>query len=159
VNALWLALVDIEPRDATRRAAVREGGWLAVWDDPGSAPDWTWRIDPRVLDAEGEETVVALAAAPPGISLPFDDPSVTGAIRSALASEPATLCTTLLTDGRRYSGVLIAPPHLATPFATIFPQRTLHVAAGVLGRTPWPTGPGAQRYVGGVPWPWDRFDS
>ncbi|HET8743225.1 MAG TPA: hypothetical protein VFM41_11430 [Gaiella sp.] len=154
----WLALVAAEPSGASLRAPVREGGWLAAWDNADSAPETAWRVDPRALDPHGAETVVALAAAPAGISLPFDDPSVTGAIRAALSSEPAALCTTLLVEGRRYAGVLVAPPHLATPFATIFPQTTLHVGAGVLGRPAWPAGPGTQRYVGGVPWPWDRFE-
>ena len=153
----WLALVENEPRNAVLQAPVRNGGWLAVWDDVRQRPKTAWRIDPRVLDDEGPEVEVALAAGDPGVSLPFDDPAVTGAIRSALSSEPAAVCTTLMDDSGRYAGVLISPPHLATPFATIFPQRTLEVGPGLLGHTPWPTGPGTQRYVGDVPWPYDRY--
>jgi hypothetical protein len=157
VRQHWLALVDTEPPSALRQARVREGGWFAVWDDETSAPETAWRIDPHVLDREGPELDVALAAAEPGVSLPFDDPAVTGAIRSAPSSEPAAMCTTLMDRSGRYGGVLISPPFLATPFATIFPQRTLHVAPGLFGPTPWPTGPGTQRYVGDVPWPYDSF--
>src|SRR5919198_488016 len=147
----WIAFVD-EPRDAVLQARVREGGWLAVWDDEDAKPDSAWKVDPRVIDADGEETEVALAAAPPGVAIPFDDPAVTGAIRSALSSEPAELVTTLMSDDGDYAGVLISPPHLATPFATIFPQKVLHVGAGVLGTVAWPTGPVTQRYQGDMPW-------
>jgi hypothetical protein len=157
VRPHWLALVETEPRNAVLQAPVREGGWLAVWDDERAKPDAAWRIDPRVLDRDGQAMEVALAAAPPGVSLPFDDPSVTGAIRSALSSEPAAMCTTLMNAEGRYAGVLICPPHLATPFATIFPQRTLHVGPVLFGHTSWPAGPGTQRYIGDVPWPYDSF--
>ena len=27
----------------------------------------------------------------------------------------------------------------------------------LVGRPPWPTGPGTQRYVTEIPWPFDRF--
>jgi hypothetical protein len=155
VNTSWIGLVDDEPRNARLSARVEEGGWLAVWDDEAAKPDSAWHVDPRVVDPEGAEAVVALAAAPAGVSIPFDDPAVTGAIRSALSSEPARLCTTLMTDDGGYAGVLVSPPYLATPFATIFPQRTLHVGAGVLGRTVWPTGPGTQRYGSQNPWPYE----
>jgi hypothetical protein len=157
VRPHWIALVETEPRSALLQAPVREGGWLAVWDDESAKPETAWRIDPRVLDPDGPEVEVALAAAEPGVSLPFDDPSVTGAIRSALSSEPAAVCTTLMDDSGGYAGVLISPPHLATPFATIFAQRTLHVGPALLGHTTWPTGPGTQRYLGDVPWPYDSF--
>jgi hypothetical protein len=157
VKPHWLALVENEPRDALLQAPVREGGWVAVWDDERRRPKTAWRIDPPVLDDEAPELVVALAAGEPGVSLPFDDPAVTGAIRSALSSEPAVMCTTLMEDSGRYAGVLISPPYLATPFATIFPQRTLEVGPGLLGPMAWPTGPGTQRYVSDVPWPYDRY--
>lgn len=154
----WIAFVD-EPRDAVLQTGVKEGGWLAVWDDEDAKPASAWKVDPRLIDADGPETVVALAAAPQGVALPFDDPSVTGAIRSALSSEPAELVTTLMTAEGDYAGVLISPPHLATPFATIFPHKVLHVGPGVLGPRPWPTGPVTQRYTGDVPWPYDRLPS
>jgi hypothetical protein len=91
------------------------------------------------------------------VSPPFDDPAVAGAIRSALPSEPAVMCTTLMDDSRSHACALISPPHLATPFATIFSQRTLEIGPGHLGHTPWPTGPERQPYVGDVPWPYDRY--
>jgi hypothetical protein len=156
VKTSWIAFVD-EPRNAVLRARVEEGGWLAVWDDASTKPASAWKVDPRVIDAEGSEVVVAVAAAPAGVAIPFDDPAVTGAVRSALSSEPAELVTTLMTADGDYAGVLISPPYLATPFATIFPQKVLHVGQGVLGRTPWPTGPVTQRYTSDVPWPYDRL--
>lgn len=157
MNALWLAFADGEPHDAFARARVRDGGWLAAWRYERRPSDDAWLVDPRAIDPNGPRTVAALVAAPPGVSLHFDDPSVTGAIRAALASEPADVCTCLMHEGSRFAGALVAPPHLATPFATIFPQRTLALGRGLLGRPPWPTGPGTQRYLADVPWPFDRF--
>jgi hypothetical protein len=157
VSTTWVALLENEPHNALLQAPVRDGGWLAVWEEGAERPSTAWRIDPRVLDPQGPEVDVALAAGEPGVSLSFDDPAVTGAIRSALSSESPTMCTTLMDGEGRYAGVLISPPFLATPFATIFPQRTLHVGPRLLGHTPWPAGPGTQRYVGDVPWPYDSF--
>jgi hypothetical protein len=154
---MWMALVDNEPRDAVASSRVKGEGWLAAWSERDRAPEDAWRVDPRVVDPRGPKTTFALCAAPDDVSLSFDDPAVTGAVRSALSSEPGTVCTTLMNDDGDYVGVLIAPPHLGTPFATIFPQRVLEVEAGVLGRPPWPTGPGTQRYGGDVPWPFDRW--
>jgi hypothetical protein len=157
VKALWLAFAEEEPRGAFARATVREGGWLAAWEYERRPPGDAWLVDPRAIDPDGPRTTVALVAAPPGVSLHFDDPSVTGAIRAALASEPAEVCSCLMKEGSRFVGALVSPPHLATPFATIFPQRTITVGRGLLGRPPWPTGPGTARYVAEVPWPFDRF--
>lgn len=53
--------------------------------------------------------------------------------------------------------MLISAPHLTTPFATIFPQRTLHVGPVLLGQTAWPAGPVTQRHLGDVPWPYDSL--
>lgn len=155
--ALWLGLVDDEPLTALAQAEVRGGGWLAAWELEDGAATEAWVVDPRVVDREGRATRVALVTAPVGVSLSFDDPSVTGAVRAALASEPADVACCLMNRHGRFVGALVSPPHLATPFATIFPQRVLHVGPGVLGRPPWPTGPGTERYVADVPWPFDRF--
>jgi hypothetical protein len=51
----------------------------------------------------------------------------------------------------------VAPTFLVTPFDRIFPSQTVRVGPGLLGRTPWPTGPVSARYRPGTVWPWDRF--
>lgn len=160
MNGTWIALVDDDqpPEGAFATARVREGGSLAAWNDEGAAPEGAWRVDPRTIDPEGRATLVGLATAPSGVSYSFDDPAVVGAIRALLGSEPPTLVTTLAVSGGRFAGALVSPPHLATPFGTIFPLRAVHVGAGLLGRPPAPTGPVTQRYRAEIPpWPFDRF--
>lgn len=153
----WLALREGRPDDALAAAQLDDGRWLAAWPEEHAEPAGAWRCDPRLIDANGGPVRVALAVAPPGVSLHFDDPAVSGALRAALASEPARLISTLVVDEVRYAGVIVAPPHLATPFARIFPSHTYRVDAGLLGRMPFPTGPVIARYRPGTVWPWDRF--
>lgn len=157
MKALWLAFADDEPREALARAKVREEGWLAAWEYDQRPHEEAWLVDPRAIDPDGPRTTAAIVAAPPGVSLPFDDPAVTGALRAVLSSEPADVCSCLMREGSRFVGALVSPPHLATPFATIFPQRSVTIGPGLLGRPPWPTGPGVARYLAEMPWPFDRF--
>jgi hypothetical protein len=142
--------------------------WLVVEGDelrftPGEErePEGALRADPRVHDPAGDPAWVSLALAPPGVSIPFDDPAVSGALRRLLAGAPPRVVTTLLRDEVRFAGALVAGDEHAdpceSPFARIFPARSFRVGAGVLGRLPSPTGPGIARYAGGAPWPWDRF--
>ncbi|HEU5009288.1 MAG TPA: hypothetical protein VFT33_01180 [Gaiellaceae bacterium] len=63
-----------EGSNAVLQAQVRDGGWVAVWDDERQKPKTAWRIDPRVLDHQGRELEVALAAGEPGVSLPSTTP-------------------------------------------------------------------------------------
>jgi hypothetical protein len=104
---------------------------------------------------------VSLALAPEGVSIPFDDPAVSGALRRTLADPRHRLVTTLLRDEVRFAGALLAADDRGrlhqNPFARIFPARVFHVGPGVLGSIAPPTGPGIARYAGGAPWPWDRF--
>ena len=143
--------------------------WLSVEGDelrfvPGDEPepDGALRADPRTHDLNGDPAWVALALAPAGVSIPFDDPAVSGALRRLLAGPPPRLATTLLRDEVRFAGALLAADERAelceNPLARIFPARTFRVGRGVLGRVSPPTGPGIARYAGGAPWPWDRFD-
>jgi hypothetical protein len=153
----WLALRDERPSDALAAAEIDGGGWLVAWDGERDEPDGAWRCDPRLIDPHGDAAKVALAVAPRGVSLHFDDPAVSGALRMALASEPARILTTLVVEEVDYAGALVSPTFLVTPFDRIFPSRTLRVGAGLLGRTPWPTGPVIARYAPGSVWPYDRF--
>jgi hypothetical protein len=129
-------------------------------DEP--EPEGALRADPRAHDPSGDPAWVSLTLAPEGVSLPFDDPAVAGALRCVLAGPPPRLVTTLLRDEVRFAGALVAADDPAepaeSPFARIFPTRLLQVDVGVLGRVPLPAGPGIARYAGGKPWPWDRFD-
>ncbi|HEX6701944.1 MAG TPA: hypothetical protein VF101_14550 [Gaiellaceae bacterium] len=142
--------------------------WLVVRDDElrfvssdEPEPEGAFRVDPRVHDAKGDPAWVSLVRAPRGVSIPFDDPAVSGALRDLLAGPPRRAVTTLLRDEVRFAGALLAADDGArlrpNSFARIFPARVFRVEAGVLGRRPWPTGPGIARYAGGAPWPWDRF--
>src|SRR5436190_12548903 len=134
--------------------------WLIVEDDrlrfaPGDAPEpaEALRADSRTHDPDGGPAWVSLALAPPGVSIPFDDPAVSGALRAILAGPPRRLVTTLLRDEVRFAGAMVAADERAklgaNPFARIFPARVFHVDRGVLGSIPPPTGPGIARYVGG----------
>lgn len=100
------------------------------------------------------------------MSLDFDDPAVVGATRAALRAVWPDLLTTLIRRGYGFAGALTGVRDEARrwrldadPFAPIFPRRILRVGAGLLARVPPPTGPVTQRYGGGNPWPWDRFDT
>ena len=142
--------------------------WLVVEGDdlrfvPGEEPEpeGALRADPRAHDPNGDPAWASLALAPEGVSLPFDDTAVSGALRRVLAGPSRRLVTTLLRDEVRFAGALFAAdervPLDDDPFARIFPARVLEVGPGVLGRLPPPAGPGIARYAGGAPWPWDRF--
>jgi len=142
--------------------------WLVVEGEelrfaPGEEPEpeGALRADPRTHDPAGDPAWVSLALAPEGVSLPFDDTAVSGALRRLLAGPSRRLVTTLLRDEVRFAGALLAadaPEDLAeNPFARIFRARVLQVGSGVVGSISAPTGPGIARYAGGAPWPWDRF--
>jgi hypothetical protein len=147
VSFVWLVL---EPDDGLRFVSGEEP------EPPGAL-----RADPRTHDPEGDPAWVSLALAPRDVSLHFDDPAVSGALRRALSGPPRRLVTTLLRDETRFVGALVAADDRdelrGNPFAAIFPARTFRVGPGVLGSIAAPTGPGIARYAGGAPWPWDRF--
>ena len=140
---------------------VVEGDELRFVSGEEREPKGALRADPRAHDPAGDPAWVSLVLAPDGVSLPFDDTSVSGALRRLLAGPRRRLVTTLLRDEVRFAGALLAadePEELAeNPFARIFRARVLQVGRGILGRVAPPTGPGIARYGGGAPWPWDRF--
>lgn len=164
----WLAVVDDRPGDGggARTAALRTldgepAGHLAVWPRTPERPVPTaLRIDRRMVDGEGaaDLTWLSLATGPP---LPFDDPIVTGALRRRLAIAWPGAMSTLLVDWHTIGGALTAGRRRAAvvddPFSAAFPRRLLRVEAGLLRRTPAPTGPGVTRYGSGNPWPWDVY--
>ena len=165
----WLALVDAAPRDASAwaPAAGLDGapaGHLGIWARRAKPVRDARRVDSRLLDPEGDETVVSLVRPPAGVRLAFDDLAVQEARRAVLAAAPFDAVTTLLSDASHFEGALTVArgadvPRLRDdPFARVFPARLLRVGAGVLGRMPAPAGPVIERYGSARPWPWDRFD-
>ena len=148
VSFVWLV---VEPPNGLR---------FVPPDEP--EPPGALRADPRTHEPEGDAAWVSLALAPEGVSIPFDDPAVSGSVRRTLAGPPRRLVTTLLRDEVRFVGALVAADDRAgvreNAFGRIFPARVFRVERGVLGSMAPPTGPGIARYAGGAPWPWDRFD-
>lgn len=138
-------------------------GVLCAWAAELEQPTRTaTKIDPRAIDASGDGGWVSLALAPPGISLPFDDPAVTHATRMVLAMAPADAFSTLVEGDDRCRGALTGVRGELgrlgyDPFANLFPTVVLRVGPGLLGHMPAPAGPSTQRYGGANPWPWDRF--
>lgn len=162
----WLGAFDARPVNCARTAAVRHAdggpaGYLAVWPSEAKPEGHVARVDARSVDGSGPEWWISLSLAPPGVSLPFDDPAVSGALRAALAMpRPPEVMSTLLLDSSRYAGALVgglSSPQRNDPFARIFPARRLHVEQGLLGRVLMPVGPGIARHGSGNPWPGTGF--
>ena len=124
-------------------------------------PKRALRVDARAQDPTGDACWVSLCKFEDGTSIPFDDPSMSNALRHRLSLPWPGFVSTLLVDWSRVAGALTAAPTRAglldDPFARVFPQRVFHVQAGVLGTIPAPTGPAITRYGSGNPWPWDTY--
>ncbi len=168
MTGYWFHLVDDRPGDALAATPAwdRNGvpaGWLAAWPAGTEPAPGAAKIDARAIDSDGDEAWVSLVLAPPDAGLPFDDPSVSQAIRMSLRMPAVDLRSTLVLGDDRFAGALTgmhdAEPGLLTydPFAVLFPARLLRVGPGLLGRMPAPVGPSMQRYGSANPWPWDRF--
>lgn len=166
----WFATSDYRPPGALASAAVTAAdgapaGYLAAWDQANPAPDGAVKIDARAIDADGPPAKVSLAIAATGMSLLFDDPAVSQAIRYVLSMPPADACSTLSRGEDRCVGAVTVVHRDDTsrlrfdPFAALFSARVLQVDSGLFGWMPAPAGPGTQRYGSGNPWPWDRFTS
>jgi hypothetical protein len=139
-----------------------DGDRLETWDrDDLARPGHALRIDARMVTGGHELTWVSLALAPPGISLPCDDPLVSHALRRRLERPWPGAASTLLVDWSRIAGAVAAAPTPEAldddPFATVFPVRGFRVEPGLLARVPAPVGPGITRYGSGNPWPFDRY--
>lgn len=166
----WLARCTERPSGVLASAAVRDRdgravGFLAAWAHDADPPERAAKVDPRAIDADGQEALVSLVLAADGAWLPFDDPAVSGAIRAVLALPAPDVLSTLLLGDDRFVGALTAVHGPVTqrldhdPFGAIFPALRLWVGAGLLGHMPPPVGPSMQRYGSGSPWPWERFDA
>lgn len=159
----WLARTDERPPGALAAATISSGGFLAAFASDGPAPPGERKIDARAVDPDGAPALASLVLAPDGVTIAFDDPAVSGALRAALAAPWPGVLSTLVVENSRFAGALTAARDgdrarlRSDPFARIFPAEIVEVGAGLLGTTPPPTGPVIQRYGGGEPWPWDRF--
>lgn len=166
----WFAARTERPDDALASAAftdaeTADAGFLVAWSCGQDAPAGAARIDGRAIDPEGDQALVSLALAPTGVSLLFDDISVSQAIRAALALPPPDALSTLTQGDDRYVGAVTVVRGEGSgrlrfdPFGVLFPARTLRVGAGLFAKVPAPAGPVTQRYGAGNPWPFDRFQS
>lgn len=166
----WFAVRSDRPDDALAAAAFTEidgdgTGFLAAWSSEHDEPPGAARIDSRIINHSGDDALASLALAPPGVSLRFDDISVSQAIRMALSMPPPDALSTLTHGDARYVGAISivqgadAARLNYDPFAVLFPARKLRVQTGLFARMPAPAGPVTQRYGAGNPWPFDRFES
>lgn len=166
----WLALVDQAPSSADAAARLSqtdgtEAGWLAAWLRASKPVRAARRADPRIVDPDGAEATISLVLPPLEALTIFDDPTVQGARRAALAdAEPADVLTTLLIDSSHFGGSLTArrgSDAIARlrddPFRRVAPGRTFTVGAGLLGVVTSPCGPVIERHGSDIPWPGGRF--
>lgn len=158
----WLALLD-EPAGELCAAAVSPDRqqYLGAWRDVASRPHpRARRLDPRVLDPDGEAAEVSLLW-PRLDALPlFDDPAVVRARRTARRLSRPRCTSTFTVDSRHLAGSLWVPGpggHLdEDPFRLLGVPLHLRVDPGLLGTGPALVGPAQERYAG-APWPAGSF--
>jgi hypothetical protein len=163
VTWCWLALVDGDVADGAMASAVATrgdgttAGLLAIWAAGRKPVSQAVRADSRVLDPTGAPAYVSLVLLDRDRSPLFDDPAVSGALRSVLAGPAPDVVTTLVRDSSHFAGALTVRRDRLwllgdDPFARLGRAERLSVAAGLLGRRPAVPGPVIQRYSG-QPWP------
>ena len=160
--AAWLALLDEPDGDlsATARSADRKHVLVAWRDSPRRPHPQARRLDPRVLDADGEPAEVSLLW-PALHALPlFDDPAVVQARRTARALPRPRCASTCTVDSRHLAGSLWVPGPGGRldedPFRLLGVPLHLSVGSGLLGTGPALVGPAQERYSG-APWPAGSF--
>lgn len=159
----WLGLRDHRPAEAPAGAELTTvdgdpSGFLVAWSGSIDRPSGAAKVDGHAIDPAGEPGWASLVWAPTGLSVPFDDPAVSHAMRRILALPPPAVFSTLIEGDDRLLGGLTAEPNLtprlrADPFGVLFRPRVLRVGAGLLGLTPALPGPVIQRYGSSNPWP------
>lgn len=165
----WFALVDQAPAGLLASTAVldldgQRRGVLAAWPAGERPRPDAARLDARVLDPQGPRMALSLVLPPPGVQVLFDDPTVVGAVKAALAGPAPDFVSTLSVDASHFGGAVsgVAEPWPGwwsdDPFARVFPARRLWADAGMFGQTAPPAGPVHQRY-GPTPWPVEGFSS
>jgi hypothetical protein len=161
----WLALVDEPPDGATAAAGLSEpdgapAGWLAAWSQRAKPVRSALRVDPRIVDPDGDAGWISLVLVAPPFALPFDDLAVQQARRDVLARAPAVRAvSTLLRDSSHFQGAITVTDERrdGDPFARLAPRRVLRAGPGLFGRPAPPVGPTIERYGSANPWPWDRY--
>lgn len=158
----WLARVTSRPADGLAAATLsRDGegvGWLATWRSGRKPVADAVRADARIVDVAGAAAAVSLVLLPRDRSPLFDDPAVSGALRSVLSGSPPDAVSTLVRDSSHFSGaVTVRREGWAAllgddPFRRLGPAEVLEVGPGLFGVVPPPPGPVIQRYSG-APWP------
>jgi hypothetical protein len=151
------ALASAEVSDMERRVV----GVLAAWRAGRKPVADAVRMDARIVDPRGAATWISLVLLPRDRSPLFDDPSVSGALRSVLSYPAPDAVSTFVRDSSHFAGAITArrdgPAGLrADPFARLGPARVLRVGPGLFGRTAPVPGPVIQRYSG-KPWPAPGF--
>ena len=169
MTPVWLALTDERPAGVGAAALVEENGrpagFLVAWDQRAKPRRGVLRVDPRLVDPDGEAAWVSLVLVPTEIRLPFDDLAVQEARRRVLAQPPLDGVSALMRDATHFEGSIAvergerAEERLRDdPFGRILPPRLLRVGEGVLGATLPPVGPVMERYGSANPWPGDQFE-
>lgn len=168
----WFALSPAPVPGAYAGAEVTDvagatAGFLQAWDaGDEQQPEGAVKIDARAVDPDGPAGWMSLAVAlrPSEQWIPFDDPSVTHALRAVLAGPAVDVVSTLLLGNARFVGGLRGVhgegfgPLAEDPFERIYARRLLRVGSGFLGETPAPVGPGTQRWGSDQPWPAEGFE-
>jgi len=136
-------------------------GALAAWPAGRKPVADAVRMDARIVDPSGAAAWVSLVLLPRDRSPLFDDPAVSGALRSVLSYPPPDAVSTFVRDSSHFAGAVTVrrdgPAELhADPFARLGPARVLRVGPGLFGHTAPVPGPVIQRYSG-KPWPAPGF--
>ncbi len=136
-------------------------GALAAWPAGRKPAADAVRMDARAVDPSGAAAWISLMLLPRDRSPLFDDPAVSGALRSVLSYPPPDAVSTFVRDSSHFAGAVTVrrggPAELrADPFARLGPARVLRVGPGLFGRTAPVPGPVIQRYSG-KPWPAPGF--
>ena len=136
-------------------------GALAAWPAGRKPVAHAVRMDARVVSPSGAAAWVSLVLLPRDRSPLFDDPAVSGALRSVLSYPPPDAVSTFVRDSSHFAGAVTVrrdgPAELhADPFARLGPARVLRVGPGLFGHTAPVPGPVIQRYSG-KPWPAPGF--
>jgi hypothetical protein len=172
------ALLDVGD-GAGQLSFLDRGAWekaLAVMSSPGRDVRAFRAWDGVVEAGQGapvDDWYLSLVVAPGAVALEFDDPTVAGAIRRALAAYLPLLrgrliaTSALMPDWRRCAGALTvfearsaAEAALLAgedPWRIVFPGRLFRLERAVFRRVGAPAGPNTQRYGGANPWPGGSF--
>jgi hypothetical protein len=114
-------------------------------------------MDARLVDPDGEPAAISWVLLPRDRSPLFDDPCVSGALRTVLRAPPPDGVSTFVRDASHFSGAVTVRRHARTllrhdPFARLGHAEIPDVSGGLFGRVAPVPSPVTQRYAG-KPWP------